>query len=119
MSRLQGESVRVVTGVQRNQYGKVIGTTGVDFLAVVVPESTDTLKGDGGGLVAVVATRARLLVPHGWSVPAGVKPGAEIEVRGATWYVDGEVSKHVSPFGTRVGGVEVKLSKSMAGGVPL
>ncbi|MFV8381183.1 hypothetical protein [Corynebacterium hindlerae] len=105
-----------MTSVQYDRIGRAVGTEGVEFRAVVVPESTETIRNEDAGVVATVPTKARLLVPYGWDLPPEVEEGAEIEVHSSTWYVDGEVVRYMSPFGTRVGGAEIKLSKTRVGG---
>lgn len=109
MSRLQGETVGVVTGVEYGEWGEWLGYETEDFQAVVIPEGSD-MRAGSQDLITVVTTNMKLLVPNGWTVPAAVVSGAEIEVRGELFYVDGQPLVHRSQFGTSVGGVEINLS---------
>lgn len=89
--------------------GRPIYGDPIEFMAVVVPEGSD-LRPGSDDLVTFVSTQAKILIPNGWPVPETLASGAEVEVRGQTYYVDGDGVDHRSPFGTGRGGIELALS---------
>ena len=107
--RIVGEQVSVISEEIRNQWGALIDYETVDFQAVVVPEGSDLRPGKDD-VVTFVTTTTKLLIPAGWNVPEELVSGASVIVRGTTYYVDGDVVEHRSPFGTGRGGLEVSLS---------
>ena len=105
-----GEKVTMPGEPEGSDYrGRPIYGDPIEFNAVVVPEGTD-LRPGGDDLVTFVTTTMKLLIPNGWEVPETLASGAEVEVRGQTYYVDGDVVDHRSPFGTGRGGIELALS---------
>lgn len=107
--RIVGERVGVIGEEIRDSWGALIGYETVDFRAVVIPEGSDLRPGTDQ-VVTFVSTQMKLLILNGWVVPVELKSGAAVQVRGTTYYVDGDVVEHRSQFGTGRGGVEVALS---------
>lgn len=107
--RVVGEVVGIMGDEIRDHRGRLIGYETVDFRAVVVPEGSDLRPGTDD-VITFVTTTMKLLIPNGWEVPAELVSGAAVIVRETTYYVDGDVVVHRSPFGTTTGGIEIALS---------
>lgn len=95
--------------------GRPIYGDPVEFQAVVVPEGTELTPGSNGA-ISIVSAGMKLLIPNGWEVPEGLEVGAQLIVREETYYMDGNLIEHRSPFGTSRGGIEVKLTTSYVAG---
>lgn len=105
MSRVQGETVYLVEVKGRDYRGRPI-TERTPLQAVVVPGRSDVTEGgDAAGWLNTA--ELTLLLPEFRAVEAG----QEVEVRGHTYYVDGDGFDHRSAFGTARGGTELRLTR--------
>lgn len=110
MSRIQGETVYVVEVTGRDYRGRPI-TELTPLQAVVVPGRSDIAAGgDDAGWLNTAEITLLLTGFHEFEA------GQQIEVRGTTYYVDGDPFDHVSPFGTTRGGTELRLTREEVAG---
>lgn len=105
MGRLQGETVYLVEVTGRDYRGRPI-TELTPLQAVVVPGRSDIAAGgDDAGWLNTAEITLLLTGFHEFEA------GQQIEVRGTTYYVDGDPFDHISAFGTGRGGTELRLSR--------